>query len=53
LRAAYFVAVLVDAMTSVLAIAALLAGRAYGWFWLDPLIGICWGIAAARWSWDR
>jgi Co/Zn/Cd efflux system component len=28
--------VLADALTSVLAIAALLAGRFYGWVWLDP-----------------
>jgi cation diffusion facilitator family transporter len=43
LRAAY-VHVLADAMTSVLAIVALLAGRFYGWVWMDPamaLIGVC------------
>jgi cation diffusion facilitator family transporter len=43
LRAAY-VHVLADAMTSVLAIVALLAGRFYGWVWLDPvmaLVGVC------------
>ena len=50
LRAAYL-HVLADAMTSVLAIAALLAGRAYGWLWLDPLIGIVGALVIARWSW--
>lgn len=50
LRAAYL-HVLADALTSVLAIAALLAGRAYGWLWLDPVIGIVGAIVIARWSW--
>ncbi|MBI3703657.1 MAG: CDF family Co(II)/Ni(II) efflux transporter DmeF, partial [Rhizobiales bacterium] len=43
LRAAY-VHVLADAMTSVLAIVALLAGWFYGWVWMDPamaLVGVC------------
>ncbi len=39
LRAAYF-HVLADAVTSVLAIAALLAARQWGWMWADPLMGI-------------
>ena len=43
--------VLADALTSVLAIGALLAGRAYGWLWLDPLIGIIGALVIARWSW--
>jgi len=50
LRAAYL-HVLADALTSVLAIAALLAGRAYGWLWLDPFIGIVGALVIARWSW--
>jgi cation diffusion facilitator family transporter len=50
LRAAYF-HVLTDALTSVLAIVALLAGRLYGWVWLDPVMGIVGGIVIARWSW--
>ena len=37
LRAAYL-HVLADALTSVMAIIALLAGRSYGWVWLDPLM---------------
>lgn len=50
LRAAYL-HVLADAMTSVMAIMALLAGRAYGWVWLDPLIGVVGALIIARWSW--
>lgn len=50
LRSAYF-HVLTDALTSVLAIAGLLAGRYYGWVWMDPLMGIVGGVVIARWSW--
>src|SRR5262249_32272701 len=50
LRAAYL-HVLADALTSVLAIAALLLGRAYGWNALDPIMGIVGGLVIARWSW--
>ncbi|MCE7798083.1 CDF family Co(II)/Ni(II) efflux transporter DmeF [Sphingobium sufflavum] len=49
LRAAY-VHVLADALTSVLAIVALLAGRYLGWVWLDPVMGIVGAIVIARWS---
>lgn len=50
LRAAYF-HVLADALTSVLAIAGLLAGRYFGWVWMDPAVGILGAIVIARWSW--
>jgi cation diffusion facilitator family transporter len=50
LRAAY-VHVLADALTSVLAIAALLAGRSYGWLWADPAMGAVGALVIARWSW--
>ncbi|MGN6490269.1 MAG: CDF family Co(II)/Ni(II) efflux transporter DmeF [Devosia sp.] len=50
LRAAYL-HVLADALTSVLAIAALLAGSVFGWNWLDPVIGIVGALVIARWSW--
>ena len=50
MRAAYL-HVLADALTSVLAIIALLAGRYLGWIWLDPLMGIVGAIVIARWSW--
>lgn len=51
LHAAY-AHVLADALTSVLAIVALLAGRFYGWIWMDPLMGIVGSLVIARWSWD-
>ncbi len=50
LRAAYL-HVLADALTSVLAIAALILGRLYGWNALDPVMGIVGGLVIARWSW--
>lgn len=50
LRAAYL-HVIADAMTSVLAIAALFAGKIYGQVWLDPAMGIVGGLLIARWSW--
>ena len=51
LRAAY-VHVLADALTSVLAIVALLAGLFLGWSWVDPAMGIVGAIVIARWSWS-
>ena len=50
LRSAY-VHVLADALTSILAIAALLAGRYMGWIWLDPVMGIVGSVVIARWAW--
>lgn len=50
LRAAYW-HVLADALTSVLAIAGLLAAWLYGWTWLDPAIGIVGALVIAHWSW--
>ncbi len=50
LRAAYF-HVVADALTSVLAIVALLTGSFYGWIWMDPLMGIVGSLVIARWSW--
>jgi len=49
-RAAYF-HVLADALTSVLAIVALLAGKYAGWNWMDPAMGIVGAILVTRWSW--
>lgn len=49
--ASAYVHVLADALTSVLAIAALLAGRYLGWVWLDPAMGIVGAIVIARWAW--
>lgn len=50
LKSAY-VHVIADALTSVLAIVALLAGRYLGWVWLDPVMGIVGALVIARWSW--
>lgn len=50
LRGAYL-HVLADALTSVLAIVALAAGKFGGWIWLDPLMGIVGALVIARWSW--
>lgn len=51
LRAAYF-HVLADALTSVLAIAGLIAGRNFGWLWMDPAVGLVGAVVIARWSWQ-
>jgi cation diffusion facilitator family transporter len=50
IRAAYM-HVLADALTSVLAIVALLSGWFYGWSWLDPVMGIVGALVIAQWSW--
>jgi cation diffusion facilitator family transporter len=51
LRSAYL-HVVADALTSVLAIAALLGGRYLGWVWLDPLMGIVGSVVIAVWAWS-
>jgi len=50
LRAAYL-HVLADALTSLLAIVALLAGKYAGANWMDPAMGIVGAVLVARWSW--
>jgi cation diffusion facilitator family transporter len=49
LRGAYL-HVLADALTSVLAIAALLAGWFQGWNWMDAIMGIVGALVILRWS---
>jgi len=49
LRSAYF-HVLADALTSVLAIIALLCGKAFGWIQLDPVMGIVGAAVILRWA---
>ena len=49
LRGAYL-HVLADAMTSVLAIVALFAGKHLGWAWMDPAMGTVGSLVIARWS---
>ncbi len=51
LRAAYL-HVLADALTSLLAIVALLAGKWFGLNWMDPMMGIVGALLVARWSWS-
>ncbi|MFP3830976.1 cation transporter, partial [Pseudomonas sp. SIMBA_021] len=46
LRSAY-IHVLADALTSVLAIVALLAGRSYGWLWADAAMGVVGALVIA------
>ena len=50
LRSAYL-HVVADALTSVLALLALGLGLAYGWGFLDPLMGIAGALLVGRWSW--
>lgn len=49
LRAAYL-HVVADALTSVLAIAALLAGRYLQWLWLDPVVAIVASGVILKWG---
>ena len=49
LRSAYF-HVLADALTSLLAIVALITGKAFGWVWMDPCMGVVGGLVIMRWS---
>jgi cation diffusion facilitator family transporter len=50
LRAAY-VHVLADALTSMLAVAALAGGLIFGWRMLDPLMGLAGAAVVGRWAW--
>jgi cation diffusion facilitator family transporter len=49
IQSAYF-HVLADALTSVLAIVALLAGWFYGLAWLDPAVGVVGAVIIAWWA---
>lgn len=49
LKAAYM-HVLADALTSILAIFALLGGKLYGLGWLDPAMGIVGALVVGRWA---
>jgi cation diffusion facilitator family transporter len=50
LRSAYL-HVLADAVTSLAAIVALLAGKYFGQEWMDPAMGVAGSLLVARWSW--
>jgi cation diffusion facilitator family transporter len=49
LKSAY-VHIVADALTSILAIAALLSGKYFGWNWLDPVMGIVGGVLIGVWA---
>jgi cation diffusion facilitator family transporter len=49
LRSAYL-HVLADALTSLLAIVALLGGALLGWAFLDPIMGLVGAVVVTRWS---
>ena len=49
LRAAYL-HVLADAMTTLLAIGALLVGKYFGGWWLDPVVGLAGSIVVFSWA---
>ena len=49
LKSAYL-HVMADALTSVLAIVALLAAKYFGFIWMDPAMGVVGAILVARWS---
>jgi cation diffusion facilitator family transporter len=51
LRAAYL-HVIADALTSLLAIIALVTGKYFGWFWMDPIMGIVGAIVILRWAYS-
>lgn len=49
LKSAYF-HVVADALTSILAIVALMAGKWYGLNWMDPAMGIVGALLVSQWS---
>ena len=48
---AAFLHVVADAVTSVLAIIVLFAGKYFGWDFLDAILGIVGAVLVAQWSW--
>ena len=51
LRAAYL-HVIADALTSILAIVALITGKYFGWVWMDPIMGIVGAIVILKWAYS-
>lgn len=49
LKSAYL-HVMADALTSLLAIVALLSAKYFGWIWMDPIMGVVGAGLVARWS---
>jgi len=48
---AYF-HVIADALTSLLAIVALITGKYFGWVWMDPIMGIAGAIVILKWAYS-
>jgi Co/Zn/Cd efflux system component len=40
-----------DALTSILAIVALLMGKYFGFNWLDPIMGVIGALIISKWAW--
>lgn len=51
IKAAYY-HVLADALTSLLAIAALLTGKYFNWVWMDALMGIVGAVIIIKWAYS-
>lgn len=49
-RESAFLHVMLDLLTSVTAIVALVAVQQLGWWWLDPLMGLLGGVLVLRWG---
>jgi len=49
LKSAYL-HVMADALTSLLAIVALLSAKYFSWIWMDPAMGVVGAVLVARWS---
>jgi len=49
-RRAAYIHVLADALTSVTAIVALVAGKFLGWSWLDPVMGLVGSAVVTMWA---
>jgi cation diffusion facilitator family transporter len=51
LRSAYL-HVIADAVTSLLAIAALLSGKYFGWYWMDAIMGLVGSAVIGQWAYS-
>jgi cation diffusion facilitator family transporter len=51
LRSAYL-HVIADAFTSLLAIAALVSGKLFGWYWMDAIMGLVGSVVIGQWAYS-
>jgi cation diffusion facilitator family transporter len=49
-RRAAYLHVLADSLTTFTAICALLAGKLFGWSWLDPVVGVVGSAVVGSWA---